>query len=308
MFINTCDKADDVCANSMKREMEDLKNGSFLDGECACKPGCYEVLFGFKLTGAPIWQEKINISSNRTSSLSIVHFYFGDERYTRSVKNVLYGFSEILSNFGGILSLCLGISFLSIVEIFYYLSLRSYTQQNCILECQSNYTLMNCKCVPYYLPKNKTIKYCGKSEKSCVDGAKGDMELESGNGSSCHCLPSCFFVKYKDSKSIAKLSSMVNNDIPNFSSNYILKNFAAVHFYFYNSKFTKEIKRELFTFTEILSNIGGLLSLCLGFSFLSLIELLYFLIIRISCDITKQHRTYRKQKIKKLSPPYPFLR
>ncbi|XP_076270438.1 pickpocket protein 28-like [Rhynchophorus ferrugineus] len=252
MFINTCDKADDVCANSMKREMEDLKNGSFLDGECACKPGCYEVLFGFKLTGAPIWQEKINISSNRTS--------------------------------------------------------RSYTQQNCILECQSNYTLMNCKCVPYYLPKNKTIKYCGKSEKSCVDGAKGDMELESGNGSSCHCLPSCFFVKYKDSKSIAKLSSMVNNDIPNFSSNYILKNFAAVHFYFYNSKFTKEIKRELFTFTEILSNIGGLLSLCLGFSFLSLIELLYFLIIRISCDITKQHRTYRKQKIKKLSPPYPFLR
>lgn len=44
---------------------------SFLDGDCACKPGCYEVLFDFKLTGAPIWRQKINITNNHTSRYSV---------------------------------------------------------------------------------------------------------------------------------------------------------------------------------------------------------------------------------------------
>lgn len=29
---------------------------------------------------------------------------------------------------------------------------RTYTQRNCILECEANYTLSVCKCVPFYLP------------------------------------------------------------------------------------------------------------------------------------------------------------
>jgi amiloride-sensitive sodium channel len=29
---------------------------------------------------------------------------------------------------------------------------RTYTQRNCALECEANYTLAMCMCVPYYLP------------------------------------------------------------------------------------------------------------------------------------------------------------
>jgi amiloride-sensitive sodium channel len=29
---------------------------------------------------------------------------------------------------------------------------RTYTERNCAMECEANYTLAMCKCVPYYLP------------------------------------------------------------------------------------------------------------------------------------------------------------
>jgi hypothetical protein len=34
----------------------------------------------------------------------------------------------------------------------YLLFYKTYTQRNCMLECESNYTLTVCNCVPFYLP------------------------------------------------------------------------------------------------------------------------------------------------------------
>jgi len=34
---------------------------------------------------------------------------------------------------------------------------RTYTQRNCIMECEANFTLMFCQCVMYYMPS--TILY-----------------------------------------------------------------------------------------------------------------------------------------------------
>lgn len=31
---------------------------------------------------------------------------------------------------------------------------RTYTQRNCMMECEANFTLMFCKCVMYYMPSN----------------------------------------------------------------------------------------------------------------------------------------------------------
>uniref|UniRef100_A0AAR5Q842 Pickpocket protein 28 n=1 Tax=Dendroctonus ponderosae TaxID=77166 RepID=A0AAR5Q842_DENPD len=182
---------------------------------------------------------------------------------------------------------------------------RFYSQRNCLLECQSNYTLNLCECVPYYLPKNKQIKYCGKIEKFCVETAKNDMETVVGNGSNCNCLPSCFSTQYTDLKSYAKLSDKIStaDDFPPVSSTYFTQNMAVVQFYFYNSKFTKELKSQLYGFTEILSNVGGLLSLCLGFSFLSLVEIFYFITLRLCCEVF--HRKVTRNQKQSL---IPFLR
>lgn len=31
---------------------------------------------------------------------------------------------------------------------------RTYTQRNCVLECEANFTQKNCHCVQYYMPSN----------------------------------------------------------------------------------------------------------------------------------------------------------
>ena len=39
--------------------------------------------------------------------------------------------------------------FLSERRLRYY---RTYTQRNCVLECEANFTLKYCKCMQYYMP------------------------------------------------------------------------------------------------------------------------------------------------------------
>ncbi|XP_050307294.1 pickpocket protein 28-like [Anthonomus grandis grandis] len=181
---------------------------------------------------------------------------------------------------------------------------RTYTQRNCKQECQSNHTLSICQCVPYYLPKNKQMKYCGKSDQPCVEQAKYDMETALGNGSSCFCLPSCYAINYEDHKSFSPLSLVKNDDISSVSSENFVNDIAVVQFYFMSTQFSKEVKSELYGFTEILSNTGGLLSLCLGFSFLSLIELIYFGTLKVCCDVFQKS----SHKRGKSAPVIPFLR
>lgn len=71
---------------------------------------------------------------------------------------------------------------------------RTYTTKNCQLECQSNYTLLSCGCVPYFLPSkcwkwnwmnendlifkgNKKTKICGKQQDQCSNDAKSKTPL-----------------------------------------------------------------------------------------------------------------------------------
>lgn len=44
-------------------------------------------------------------------------------------------------------------------------------------------------------------------------------------------------------------------------------------------------RSELFGPTDFLANFGGLLGLCIGFSLLTLIEVIYYLTVRIVCNI-----------------------
>ncbi|CAG7729802.1 unnamed protein product, partial [Allacma fusca] len=60
-------------------------------------------------------------------------------------------------------------------------------------------------------------------------------------------------------------------------------NVSIVHIYFGDESTTARLRTELYGFTDLFANFGGLMGLCLGFSGLSLIEILYFLTIRACC-------------------------
>ncbi|XP_011645500.1 pickpocket protein 28-like [Pogonomyrmex barbatus] len=141
---------------------------------------------------------------------------------------------------------------------------RTYTQRNCILECEANFTQQLCECVQHYMPKSSNTPICGKKDDPCAKRARRAMEvklydedLTNSNVTkipSCNCWPGCFEINYRIELSQNKL-------IPTFQTakryvkknmNYFTENMAVVHLFFVDSQFTKHIKNELFGFTEFL--------------------------------------------------------
>lgn len=74
---------------------------------------------------------------------------------------------------------------------------------------------------------------------------------------------------------------------------------ARLTIFFKDSQFITSKRSELYGPTEFLANCGGLLGLFMGFSILSLIEIIYYLTIRLACNLNM--RRQRKNKIRSLS-------
>ncbi|XP_005176878.1 pickpocket protein 28-like [Musca domestica] len=59
--------------------------------------------------------------------MSLVTIYFKDNQFITSRRSELYGVTELMANFGGVLGLFMGVSLLSVVEIMYHCSLRLWS-------------------------------------------------------------------------------------------------------------------------------------------------------------------------------------
>ncbi|XP_069692716.1 pickpocket protein 28-like [Periplaneta americana] len=207
---------------------------------------------------------------------------------------------------------------------------NTYTQRNCALECEANYTLSICKCVPYYLPKDANTTICAKKDENCTMVARKAIEMrlvdESANTSNlgtenegwtkpeCQCLPGCSELSYRGTISSAKVFGHNNfkKGYGTKNSIYFRKNMAVVHLFFTESQFMNYYKTELFGFTEFLSNTGGLLGLFLGFSFLSAVEVFYFISMRLWFAMAQRRQQRQTSLILANSShvnmvsPYPF--
>ena len=58
-----------------------------------------------------------------------------------------------------------------------------------------------------------------------------------------------------------------------------------MHIYFNEQHFIMRLRRELYTWTDFLANIGGLMGLCLGISTISILEFIYFFTARLYYNI-----------------------
>lgn len=63
---------------------------------------------------------------NESLDLSVLKVYFTQVDSVLYSTTVLYAWYDIVSEYGGILSLCLGCSIISLVEVVYFLTLRFY--------------------------------------------------------------------------------------------------------------------------------------------------------------------------------------
>uniref|UniRef100_A0A182R6L9 Pickpocket n=1 Tax=Anopheles funestus TaxID=62324 RepID=A0A182R6L9_ANOFN len=163
---------------------------------------------------------------------------------------------------------------------------RVYNEQNCEFECLTNYTLAECGCVTFAMPRDNTTRVCGVHEKRCYKSAVTRlMELDEltvyTGQDTCDCLPACTTVKYDVELSNdwlnldAMLASMIKRERGMEGMEPML-----LYVYFKDNKFTYIERVEYMNFNGELANFGGILALMSGMSLTSLAEILYYIFVR----------------------------
>ncbi|XP_054267290.1 pickpocket protein 28-like [Macrosteles quadrilineatus] len=169
---------------------------------------------------------------------------------------------------------------------------KVYTQNNCQLECLTNYTLHQCNCVKFYMPRSANTQICGAGQKNCTINALDSLNIQQITEAmheldfegKCNCLPSCTSILYDAETSQAPFDYKAvfgaykeNETDPEI----VGVRLSRVSIYFKESQFITSRRRELIGYADFLSQCGGLLGLFSGFSIMSLVEIIYYVTLRL---------------------------
>ncbi|XP_047022622.1 pickpocket protein 28-like [Helicoverpa zea] len=186
---------------------------------------------------------------------------------------------------------------------------KIYTAKNCRVECLANITLELCECVPFYLPHNDSDQICGVTYKLCTEAAEETMAQREANVDApdrCKCLESCNAITYDSQllrtgryQDIWNPSLQGNNFYETLPQNLSGVHYSELKVFYKSPQFISMRRSELFGVTDFLANCGGLLGLFLGFSFLSLVEIIYFFTLRLCCALRKDRKQQKKNSLEK---------
>lgn len=179
---------------------------------------------------------------------------------------------------------------------------KVYTAKNCRAECLSNYTFETCDCVGYYMPHDNSSQICAEGKLECMRAAHQRMagtelhlELEK-SPEGCRCLPACNTVEYDAEilKTNFHMTTLVKKYFGDLLSDTV--SFSKIEIYFKRPQFVAMRRSELFGLTDFLANIGGLLGVFLGFSFLSFVEIVYFITLRLGYTLRRDLKEEKKKR------------
>jgi amiloride-sensitive sodium channel len=154
---------------------------------------------------------------------------------------------------------------------------KIYTQQNCEVECFTNYTIDSCNCTfltqPYNPNKNLTLCIQQRAEDftTCETYVRANLTT-SENFSierNCQCLPTCDSITYRIKQ----------------STEFDGSNETTIRIKFNMDDLILYRRYQQFTFSDVVSYVGGLLGLFAGISMLSIVEIFYFFTIRLAVDL-----------------------
>ncbi|GAB0099482.1 Epithelial sodium channel [Sergentomyia squamirostris] len=176
-----------------------------------------------------------------------------------------------------------------------------YNERNCRIECLTNMTMVKCGCVFFDMPHNKSVKLCGKGSIPCYQRVRREMDqtvmknagVEDNN--SCDCLPSCTSINYK--------TDILHHRMYLWEKNRSQIEEVLIKIYFLHTTFVPYQRSELYGLTEFMASCGGILGLFMGFSVLSLAELLYFFPIRYFRNKYKNHQLKKAEEIENIFIP-----
>ncbi|OAD54712.1 Sodium channel protein Nach [Eufriesea mexicana] len=166
----------------------------------------------------------------------------------------------------------------------------TYTNSYCIVDCKLMHIWNNCKCRPFFYPYREGFKKtCNVEDIDCLMKYYGksydiipykttnwSIFVEDTNAIiNCKdCYPDCDDMRYYFETSYSRVQSGVTNKM--MFSNMTVTNHSVLHVYFQKVG-TVFLKQDIYAYWyEQLSNVGGLYGFFVGFSIISLIEIIYF--------------------------------
>ncbi|KAL7302568.1 hypothetical protein TKK_0005203 [Trichogramma kaykai] len=165
-----------------------------------------------------------------------------------------------------------------------------YSYQSCITECRIRYIRNYCNCVPFYYPNYYRERICDLSDVNCHTKYRGGLsnlrsiiDLAAQNNTQdvpkCECLPSCDDNYYTSNSENAFMENVSFNSPILEGLN--VKNVSLASIYFHGITCLKYRKDSWKSWDDVVASFGGIFGLCVGGSFVSLVEFFYFFLHKI---------------------------
>ncbi|XP_023247579.1 sodium channel protein Nach-like [Copidosoma floridanum] len=165
-----------------------------------------------------------------------------------------------------------------------------YSYQSCITECRIKYIQRYCDCVPFYYPNFNNDRVCNLPDIECLLKYRGslsnlrtviDLATENNtlDSADCECLPTCDENTYTSNTENALM-----DNVPYYSQileGFNVKNVSLANIYFRSITCLKYRKESWMSWDNVLASFGGIFGLCLGGSFVSLVEFLYYFVHKL---------------------------
>uniref|UniRef100_A0A1I8Q8M8 Pickpocket protein 28-like n=1 Tax=Stomoxys calcitrans TaxID=35570 RepID=A0A1I8Q8M8_STOCA len=173
---------------------------------------------------------------------------------------------------------------------------KVYSQNNCERECLTNYTLGQCKCVHFAMPRTENMTICAEDKIECYmkahkkfyvkqfkDGSTQDEE--AADDDDCNCLPACTSLDFETEISEGYFDLVSTLEAYNSTDDYFAEypggKMSRLVIYFKENQFITSRRSELYGITELVANFGGVLGLFMGVSILSVVEIIYHFTLRL---------------------------
>ena len=173
---------------------------------------------------------------------------------------------------------------------------KTYSQQHCYLICLQKHVIDECNCSSIWLPLNyKNTKFCNYKKIDCISSATRSKIFYQKVIKECMkiCPLECDFIEYKITSSKVSFPSenykrqlIKKYNSSGVSHSKIQNSLIKINIFYESMSYNMIKETESLTRETLFANIGGTLSLTLGISISSIIEIaeLFFSLIQVYRD------------------------
>ncbi|XP_047533410.1 pickpocket protein 28-like [Vanessa atalanta] len=190
-----------------------------------------------------------------------------------------------------------------------------YTHSDCLLKCRMLFLLAKCKCTPFNMPKMVNNRTCDIRDIPClkiynaqsttvrpdVDMISPELELDMvGGGINCPmCYPSCSKTAYSYDFMNTKIWPDYLNTVPDSDRIDWLQGANFTGTSMVHVKYAREVadcygQNVIMKWFDLISNIGSTCGFVTGFSFVSVIEFIYFYTVKLYREISNRRRQEKR--------------